>query len=405
MKKPALAPLLLLLSLAPLGAGTWRVGLVCLSGADDPFYQNVRREAERVLLRQETVKSEDQARTQEDAKWATWQAWSDSYAKNAPPTAETGQAESPDSGILAIELDENVADDSLVPLLEEDALWYCRYRNLDDLLLVSSESLAGHTRCVIRRLRPDTEEESTVFDQLSFVDDTSDLTAGMTVALLETYTGRDLASLTLANAPPTLIVTVDGIEAEREGDFVIVDKGMHTVLLSAPGYVSRESEIDISGEAETVDADLVPVSLPPLSLISESGTATWYLNGHEFATGSSVIVEDLRLPMLITADKEGWRTLNRQITEDPEVITFRFTPDWQDDAERTRRLQKRFYGSFLALIVSAGLTIAYPTLYHVYWDDSYISGSLYVAAQGAAAMSTVALVRYLVMYSKDVLAH
>ena len=55
------------------------------------------------------------------------------------------------------------------------------------------------------------------------------------------------------------------------------------------------------------------------------------------------------------------------------------------------------------LVCSVGLTLAYPTIYNVEGNDNYVTGGLYVAFQGAAAMSAVSLVGSLAAYSQAIL--
>lgn len=389
--------------MSALHAEPWRVALV---GSEEPFSQMVSRQAHRHLEHtNETANAflrEEQARKED---WALWNEWKDSYDKGILPSWSLKEPLKARTFDGSVELVDVADQDGLSDLLlASSADWFCDAYGYDEVWISRSVPLSGGTRCTLDRYVRESDTRSRLLDALSLEETIQDLLEETTLALLAPHTTTPLAALSVSEAPPSLRIQVDGEPVDRDGNLVITASGSHKVRLFAPGCETKEIPIQAEeGTVVSIDASLKPLVLGTFQAVSEVGEGSWFVDGKEAGETSSISLDDISLPMVVTFQKESYLTLTHQITKETDLVAFRPDPLWARNPQLVEDAQKDFYRAFLMLVCSVGLTLAYPTIYNVEGNDNYVTGGLYVAFQGAAAMSAVSLVGSLAAYSQAIL--
>lgn len=392
----------------PLCATSWRIASISANEEAGAFHALVVRQVGHHLTRSTLHYSGWEAeRERQEQEWDRWQSWSKAYDSMTLPSWGEASSVSTDNFPMEVELTEVTPDQALLSLAREGKLsWFCDAYGYDEVLLDETTSVGGRERCRLSSYVRATDQLALLVDRLSFREDASDLTSDVVLALLGSHRQDPVSAIVLAGAPPSVTVTVDGVSAQRDAFLVVLPPGRHTIGLSANGYESRNVEVEcLAGQSLDLDAALPRVKLPSLSATSRQGLVTWFVDGIRQGTSSSLTLDDPVLPLLITAQKDGFVPLSHQLTEDRGIVDFQLSRDWTRDPSLSRSVQKQFYNAFVSLIFSVGLTLAYPTLYNVYGDGDYLSGGLYVAFQGAAVMNAISLVRSLFTYSVTTMQH
>ena len=399
---------LAMLSCASLCAANWRIASITANEEAGAFHALVVRQVGHHLTQSTLHYSGWEAeRGRQEREWAVWQSWSKAYESLTLPSWGEASSVSTDTFPMEVELTEVTPDQTLLSLAEEGNLsWFCDAYGYDEVLLDETTSVGGRVRCRLSSYVRATDQLTLLVDRLSFREDASDLTSDVVLALLGTHRQDPVSAIVLSGAPPAVAVTVDGVSSQRDAFLVVLPPGRHTIGLSANGYEPRNVEVEcLSGQSLDLDATLQQARLASLSAASRQGVVTWFVDGTKQGTASSLTLEDPTLPLLVTAQKDGFATLSHQLTKERGIVDFQLSRDWTRDPNLSRRVQKQFYNAFVSLIFSVGLTLAYPTLYNVYGDGDYLSGGLYVAFQGAAVMSAISLVRSLFTYSVTTMQH
>ncbi len=392
----------------PLRAASWRIASISANEEASAFHALVVRQVGLYLSQSSLHYSDWEAdRKRQELEWETWQSWSKAYDSMTLPSWGEASSVSTDTFPMEVELTELKADQTLLSLAKEgDLSWFCDAYGYDEVLLDETTSVGERKRCRLSSYVRATGRLALLVDKLSFREDASDLTSDVVLALLMAHRQEPVSAVVLRDAPPSVAVAVDGVPASRDASLVLLAPGRHIIGLSANGYESRNAEVEcLAGQSLELGATLQRVRLPSLSMASGQGLVTWYVDGIRQGTSSSLTLDDPQLPLLVTAEKDGFVPLSHHLTTDRGIVDFQMSRDWTRDPDFTRSVQKQFYNAFVSLICSVGLTLAYPTLYNVYGDGDYLSGGLYVAFQGAAVMSAISLVRSLFTYSVTTLQH
>ncbi len=387
---------------SPLCADSWRIGCVSLNPETTPFHELVVNQAKIHLSHTSLQYPEwEFSEHERQRQWDEWESWAKAYANLSLPSWGQEESFSMEALVRDVALEEVPYDQNLASLAREGNLsWFCDQEGYDEILYDESTDLGGQRRRTLSCYVRASDKATELVDALSFQDDAGDLKGEVTLALRESNHEEREGALVLQNMAPSLKIEVDGSPSVRDGELLILPEGNHTLTLSSAGYVTRTIDVEITkGNVVGLDASLLRMRLPSLTLVSEQGEVSWFVDGLFRKSGSSLTLENPELPLLVMATKDGFLTQSHQLTKSEDLVAFRLSPDWMRNASVSTDVQKQFYGSFFSLIASVGLTLAYPTLYNVYGDGNYLAGGFYVACQGAVAMSAISLVRSLFNYS------
>ena len=404
MRYGLLTLFLTVLAATPLWSASWQIASISATGGDGGFHALVLRQIDRHLSRVDLHHPEwEIMRKEEERTWNEWQAWAKAYDSLTLPVWADESRISTDNIPREVKLTDLDADQTLVSLAREGKLsWFCDAYGYDEVLFDETTSFAGRTRCQLFSYVRASDSMHLLVDKLSFLEDASDLEADVALQLVSFHQTEKMGAITLGGAPPNVQVEIDGNKVLREGSLFLLPPGPHLVELSANGYESKRIEIETSVmQQKEIDASLVPLKLATLNAVSEDGVVSWFVDGIPYGTSSSLSLLDPQLPLLITAQKNGYLSTSHQLTEDRGIVHFQLEKDWMRNPKVTQDVQKQFYNSFVSLICCVGLTLAYPTLYNVYGDEDYLSGGLYVLCQGSTIMSAISLVRSLFSYSEN----
>jgi len=411
LKRSGLVVCMLVCACTLLFATDYRVAVVDMSDETSSFFSFFTTLSADVLPGVWKVSEPTRVYLQKQAKRELeieeWKAISDAYAKEtvlqqAPLAVPPVEQETLNAVVETPEV-----ENSAKGIFRKGAYqWFCDAYGYDRLILARQERTAGRNRIVVETFQSGDDAPTSLFDKLSFRDDYQDIEPDMALSLASSMTDDPIGIVLFSERPSSSLSVTDGerIATVRSG-YMILGAGRHTLGISSYGY--RQKTVDVvveSNRTTTVDARLEPLVIPSLTLVSDIGNVRWFVNGEEKETASSLQLDDVQLPLLIAARKEGFLPQITQVSKPVGTITFNPKPDWWGDATLLSSRQKAFYRAFFALVCSVGLTLVYPTMYEIYGEGSVLPGGLYLAGEGISAMMGLLLLRTAIPYTGSILS-
>jgi len=283
--------------------------------------------------------------------------------------------------------------------------WYCDAYGYDQLILYDREVIGEHVRITIDTYLRSSDKTTRMFDKLSFGQDYHDIQADLLLALFSQMTDSYVGIIEFVNTPPSLSVTIDGQKARIHDNYAELPMGSHTIAFSSYGYEDKTVNTNIiAGTSQVLDASLKETVLPSLTLASGKGRVQWFADGLPIGQSSVWKLENVQLPILLEAKKDGFLPQIQQLSKPTRFLYFDMKPSWWNDSALFTSKQKAFYTSFIALVCSVGVTLMIPTLQSIYGGGSVLPDSLFVATEGISAMMAVLLVRNTITYAGSILS-
>lgn len=299
------------------------------------LYEDKREERQRL----EKEKAVSEARQAERA-----------YAEN-----ET-QVESTSLLLEVVTLSLSDAEKDFLYQNDEDAVRFIKLRDDIDLLLVADASEDG--MLTEATLYSNGEElRSTLF-----ITEETDEEFLEVAGLLKPIVKDDSVSLVKADLPSSVSIAIDGESVVPVRGYLALEDGEHLISYAAPGYMTKEIEMETYEGAEITTA-LEPSGTIRLFVSPRPYDAAIYLNGLKLDTHS---VPEAPLPFQLTATREGFRTYAVQSRLALDRIEVMLYPGWMDDVDIVEKAKDRFYSNLLSTIVSFGCYVASGALEDIY---------------------------------------
>ena len=203
--------------------------------------------------------------------------------------------------------------------------------------------------------------------------------------------GYHLYRLDLTPSDATLLV--DGTLHDGEADYIVLSEGEHTFALSGYGYKSGEYTLLLGGESDTISIALEEEERFPLLVTTYPYSASLYYNG-VMKTGR--YLSSALTPYVITLESEGFQSYSYQERRKDGHITLEMAPSWTEDGNLLEEKKSSFYSSLFYVLVSFGGYAASESISNYYSETA--GRAVRVVFTGATILSLVNLIQNAVDY-------
>jgi hypothetical protein len=278
--------------------------------------------------------------------------------------------------------------------------WYCKSKNLDAVLLVSSRKIFDNSRILIEYFSMVGKQRNVIFDRLCLNQDLPSMQKDLALALLKATGRENIAGLSLENAPIGLEILVNGNPLDVYSSQAFLLEGTYEFSFNAFGYDGKTSTVVIEkGVENLVDASLERRTYGNLSLLSLSGNGSWFVDGAPVGYATEFTLENYTLPVSAILTKEGFVTKAIQTRKVQNNLVFDLKPQWMDDTTLLGKAQNDFYSSLQNAIFMFGLYVACTTLSNTNGLDSQFWQPVLVATSGLTLVSSVNMIKSLASYA------
>ncbi|MDX9915347.1 MAG: hypothetical protein RBS49_05590 [Sphaerochaeta sp.] len=282
---------------------------------------------------------------------------------------------------------------------DEAVSWYMEREGLDSLILLDVQRFDDFDRVVCTAV----EEGSVILlDRLVPSGSFHELEEELSAAFLGYSSAHTKSALLVTDGPLSLTITLDGVVQKPGERLFILAPGTIHLAIAAPSHTEREELLHLEeGRVTRFDATLDKVAEEAVTVRSQSGRVSWFVNGVLMDANLSLTIEEPVYPLSILATKEGFANQEIGLAHAPAgdlVITMAgeksLSPaslkQEQEDFYKQLRKTILLFGAYVAAVALGSA----PALEHPFWQVGQ------VASGGVALVNLVLLVAQLATYAR-----
>jgi len=399
--------LLLTTTVGVLAAEEWRVQIIALNPRADLLLVTASDAAtaygcQLVLTQARLIHW--QARRDQEAKTLTDQARHDLYAAGDEKALASVVGREPSPGELptCITYTATPYSPSLTHLVRfggEAVSWYREREGLDGLILLDVQRFDDFDRVVCTAVE---EGSVTLLDRLVPSGSFHELEEELAAAFLGYGSAHTKSALLVTDGPLSLTITLDGVVQKPGERLFILDPGTIDLVIAAPSHTGREELLLLEeGRVTRFDATLDTVAEEAVTVRSQSGRVSWFVNGIVMDANLSLTIEEPVYPLSILATKEGFVNQEIGLAHAPaEDLVITMVGEKSLSSASLKGEQEDFYKELRKTILLFGAYVATvalgsaPALEHPFWQVGQ------VASGGVALVNLVSLVAQLATYAR-----
>lgn len=149
---------------------------------------------------------------------------------------------------------------------------------------------------------------------------------------------------------PSVSIVIDGNVKTNSSDLIVLENGPHTFTLSASGYLDKTETIEV-GEERNINLTLSPLDSHSLYISTLPWSVDMRVNGEAF---DGKYIQSIYSPYTISLSSPDFSHLTFQSNRMDESIDVELNPLWTGDDEIIIEKKNDFYRSIFTSLLSFG---------------------------------------------------